>query len=170
MAVHPLAKLIDPKNTEKIQSYQYRESLIISGSAPVGQPFPAQVQVSALGPFYSLVMKGTYETLYNTGAGAVDVGVNYLSGQLSDPMGNRVLFNARIPFDILFTPGRRKTMNSGTYATDPVGNNLFYPCELEYLWPANSLITFDVFNASNVALAFEIVFEGIRLVDAPGCK
>lgn len=170
MVIKPFSQIIDPAKVFEIQKKQYRETILLTDTVPAGQSKVGQVSISNLGHFFSMFMTGSFETLTMPVAAIVDSGVNYISGQLIDAAGNKKLFNDRIPLNILLSPGRRKSANSTTVlTTDPPGNSLFYPMELEYLWSANSTILMDVLNQSNTPITYEIAFHGIRIVTAAGC-
>ena len=170
MVVKPFSQIIDPQKVFDMQRRQYRETILLADTVPALQSKVGQVSISNLGHFFSMNMTGSFETTVLSGGVIVDSGVNYLSGQLIDSAGNKKLFSDRIPLNILLSPGRRKSANSTTVlTTDPVGNSLFYPMELEYLWAANSTILLDVYNASTTPVSYEIAFHGIRIVSAPGC-
>lgn len=160
----PFAGRLDPVSMFALQNKQYQERILMEDTLTAGQTKQASVDISNLGHFLSLSVTGTFTTLYNNGA-IVDTGVNYLFGQLSDGGGNRILFNDKIPLPLFLSPGRRRDATSTTLlTTDPVGNSLFYPLELQYLWTSNTKILFDVYNASNTPNYFEVCFFGIRLV------
>lgn len=170
MVIKPFSQIIDPAKVFDIQKRQYREIILLSDTVPAGQSKVGQVSISNLGHFFSTSITGTFETISSPAGPIVDTGVNYLSGQLIDSAGNKKLFNDRIPLNILLSPGRRKSANSTTVlTTDPPGNSLFFPLELEYLWTANSTIMLDVLNNSLQPVSYEIAFHGIRIVTAAGC-
>lgn len=164
MLVKPFSQKIDPEKVFDIQNHQYSERLLMSGSVGAGQTALGKVAVSNLGHFFCMFMTGTFSALASPAAAIVDTGLSYLSGQLIDGAGQRKLFNDRIPLDLLLSPGRRRDVNSTTVLTDPIGNNLFYPLELEYLFTANSDILLEIVNTSDETNYYEICFHGIRIV------
>lgn len=165
MQFSPFAEMLDPVKLFAMQNKQYEERLVMTDTLTAGQTKQAFVDVSNLGHFLCLDITGTFSTLYSDGA-IKDYGINYLSGQLSDGGGNRILFNDKIPFQLWLTPGRRRDAASTTLLVtpDPIGNNLFVPMELQYLFTSNTKILLDVYNASNTSNSFEICFRGIRIV------
>lgn len=170
MVIKPFSQIIDPQKVFDIQKKQYRETILLTDTVPAGQSKVGQVSISNLGHFFSMFVTGSFETIASPAGAIVDTGVNYLSGQLIDAAGNKKLFNDRIPLNILLSPGRRKSATStSVLTTDPPGNALFYPLELEYLWSANSTILMDVLNQSDETVTYEIAFHGIRIVTAAGC-
>jgi hypothetical protein len=164
MVVKPFSQAIDPAKVFEIQNQQYSERLLMSGSVPAGQTALGKVNVSNLGHFFSMFVTGTFTTLAMPAAALVDTGVSYLSGQLIDGAGQRKLFNDRIPLSLWLSPGRRRDATSTTVLTDPIGNNLFYPIELEYLFTANADIMIEFYNSSNQTNYYEICFHGIRII------
>lgn len=161
MVVKPFSQRIDPNQVFDLQNHQYAEKLIMADTVPAKSPKLGKVNVSNLGHFFCQYITGSFSTLT---AAAVDSGVSYLSGQLVDGAGQRKLFNERIPLDLVLSPGRRKDSGSAAPVTDPDSNSLFFPIEFEYLFTANSDITLDVFNSSDVANSYEVVFHGIRII------
>lgn len=164
MLIKPFAQIIDPEKAFEMQKFQYGERLLMQVTVPAGSTAMGQVAVSNLGHFMCSFVTGSFTTLASPGAGIVDTGVSYLSGQLIDGSGQRKLFNDRIPLDLWLSPGRRKDAASTTVLTDPVSNSLFFPIELNYLFTANSMIQLDVANASDEANTLEICFHGIRII------
>ena len=106
-------------------------------------------------------MTGTFETL--SGDPIVDDGIDHLRCQLGDTTGNKKIFDDFIPLSHFLSPGRRKSANSTTLATDDSSHQLFYPIELKYLWEKNSDIQLEMKNDSDTALSFEITFHGWRI-------
>ena len=164
MIVKPFSQVINPEKVFGIQNQQYSERLILADTVPANSTKLGKVNVSNLGHFFCMFVTGSYTTLYDNAGTPGDNGVVSLSGQLIDGAGQRKLFNDRIPLDLWLSPGRRKDGTSGGVLTDPVGNNLFYPIELEYLFTANSDILLDVLNSSDDINYYEIVFHGVRIV------
>lgn len=164
MLIKPFAQLIEPEKAFEMQKFQYMERLLMQVTVPAGSTALGQVSVSNLGHFMCSFVTGTFTTVASPGAGIVDTGVSYLSGQLIDGAGQRKLFNDRIPLDLWLSPGRRKSTTSTTVLTDPISNSLFYPIELNYLFTANSMIQLDVSNSSDEANTLEICFHGIRII------
>lgn len=158
-------QVVLPERAFEIQNAQYRDRILLSGTALAGSAGGADFSqnVSNEGHFLLQYITGTFETLFNTGA-IVDTGVTYLSGQLRD--GSKNLFSARIPLDCLLTPGRRKSVNSTTVITDPVGNFLNLPLDFQHLYAVNTNITMNIASTSNTNLNFEIVFHGLRIVSS----
>lgn len=157
------SQVIDPKDVFEMQNAQYRDVLFLTGAVPAnsgGVDFTTQV--SNEGHFLCQFITGTFSAVASPVAAIVDTGVTYLSGQLKD--GSRNLFSDRIPLDLVLSPGRRRSVASTTVLTDPVGNSLFYPLELEYLFKVNTMITFNVANTSDEINNFEIAFHGWRCV------
>lgn len=164
MVVKPFSQVIDPEKVFGIQNQQYSERLLMQGSVPAQQTALGKVNVSNLGHFFCMFVTGTFTSLASPAAAIVDTGVNYLTGQLIDGAGQRKLFNDRIPLSLLLSPGRRRDATSTTVLTDPVGNNLFYPIELEYLFTANSDILLELYNSSDETNYYEICFHGVRIM------
>lgn len=164
MIVKPYSQKINPEAVFALQNSQYSERLLMSGSVPANQTALGKVSVSNLGHFFCMFITGSFTSLASPAGAIVDMGVSYLSGQLIDGAGQRKLFNDRIPLDLFLSPGRRRSVNSTTVLTDPVGNNLFYPIELEYLFTANSDILMEFVNTSDEANQYEICFHGIRVI------
>ena len=124
----------------------------------------------------------------------IDSGIDYLKGRLIDGVGQRKLFTDYIPFHLWLTPGRRRSANQlvlNTYVGDPGtqqtfdstgvvvipavapvyneskgSHGLFYPEEFEYIFSNSSQIIVEVVNSSNVALSYDIVFHGIRILNS----
>jgi hypothetical protein len=159
-----LNEKIDPGKILNLQKYQYAERLYIHGQVPANTSRVGTVTVSNLGDFMCQFITGSFTTLALNIAAIVDTQVNYLSGQLIDGNGNKRLFNTRIPFQLLLSPGRRKDATSSTVLTDPVGNNLFYPLPFEYLFPASTQIQMDVNNTSDTDNYYEITLHGFRVL------
>jgi hypothetical protein len=164
MVVKPFSQAIDAEKVFNLQNQQYSERLLMSGSVPAGQTALGKVNVSNLGHFFCMFVTGTFTTLAIPAGPIVDTGVNYLSGQLIDGAGQKKLFNDRIPLSLWLSPGRRRDATSTTVLTDPVGNNLFYPIELEYLFTANADIMLELYNSSAAINYYEICFHGIRII------
>jgi len=161
--VNLFSRVIIPEHILEMQNLQYSEKLLLEDSVPPGTEQLGQVNVSSLGHFYCWYITGAYTTLYLDGELIKDNGVNYLRGQLVDGSTNRQLFNDYIPFDLIFTPGRRKSALSTTVLTDPGGNNLFYPQVFQYMFSVNSQINFKVKNDSNTTNYYSVAFHGVRL-------
>lgn len=164
MVVKPFSQVIDPEKVFSLQNQQYSEKLFMSDTVAANSTKLGKVNVSNLGHFFCMFITGSYSSLASPVAAIVDTGVSYLSGQMIDGAGQRKLFNDHIPLDLWLSPGRRRDVNSTTVLTDPVGNNLFYPIELEYLFTANSDILLEVVNTSDETNYYEICFHGIRIV------
>ena len=164
MLVKPFSQAIDPEKVFGIQNHQYSERLLMSGSVPANQTSLGKVAVSNLGHFFCMFVTGTFTSLASPAGAIVDTGVSYLSGQLIDGAGQRKLFNDRIPLDLWLSPGRRRDVNSTTVLADPLGNNLFYPIELEYMFTANSDILLELVNTSDEINYYEICFHGVRVI------
>ena len=164
MLIRPFSQKLDPDKIFAIQKNQYRETILLTDTVPATSSKLGKVGISNLGPFFSMFITGTFETIGQPAAVVVDTGLSYLSGMLKDGTGNKPLFNDRIPLDLWLSPGRRKSASSTGVLTDPVSNNLFYPIEFEYLWDAVTEIQLDVVNTSNVAVTYEIAFHGIRII------
>lgn len=159
------SQIIIPEKVFELQNAQYRDIIFLAGLVPAGSGGTEfSVNVSSEGHFYSQFVTGTFETIASPAGPVVDTGVTYLSGQLRD--GTRNLFSDRIPLDLLLSPGRRKSATSTTVITDPVGNSLFVPIELEHLWTVNSNITMNIANTSDEPVRFEIAFHGLRIVSS----
>ena len=60
--------------------------------------------------------------------------------------------------------------SSGVADTSAQSNNLFYPLEFEYLFPANSDIQFDVKNGAAYANSYNICLHGIRILDSKAVR
>ncbi|MFA5211972.1 MAG: hypothetical protein WC406_01420 [Methanoregula sp.] len=162
--LNPFSMLLSAENLQDLQRRQYRECLIMRDLVPAGGQHDGIIAVSSYGNFLCMAITGRYETLSNPGgAGIVDDGVCYLSGQLRDGSGGRPMFDQRIPFDLLLSPGRRKSALSTTLLADPSAPPLFYPLEFMYLFPANNNIVMDAQNDSDTDLRYEICFHGIRI-------
>lgn len=159
-----LNERVDPETILNLQKKQYAERLYIHGQVPANTSRTGFVDVSNLGDFMCQFITGSFTTLALNVAVIVDTQVNYLSGQLIDGNGNKRLFNTRIPFQLLLSPGRRKDATSTTVLTDPVGNNLFYPLPFEYLFPASTQIQMDVNNTSDTDNYYEICLHGFRVL------
>lgn len=164
MIVKPFSQAIDPEKVFEIQNHQYSERLLMQGSVPAGSTSMGKVSVSNLGHFFCMFVTGSFSALASPAGAIVDTGINYLSGQLIDGAGQKKLFNDRIPLSLWLSPGRRRDTNSTTVLADPVGNNLFYPIELEYLFTANADILLELYNSSDEVNYYEIVFHGIRII------
>lgn len=164
MIVKPFSQVIDPEKVFSIQNQQYSERLLLADTVPANSTKLGKVNVSNLGHFFCMFVTGSYTTLYNNAGTPGDNGVVNLSGQLIDGAGQRKLFNDHVPFDLWLSPGRRKDGTSGGVLTDAIGNNLFYPIELEYLFTANSDILLEVVNTSDDINYYEICFHGVRIV------
>jgi len=170
---NPLSQVIDPAKVFELQRVQYRDSILLADVVPAASSKLGSVGVSNLGHFYCMFITGTFETIQGAAGPVVDSGVSFLSGRLEDGAGNRKLFSDRIPLDLFLSPGRRKSATSAAVVTDPVGNNLFYPIELEYLFGENTNILLDVANTSDVPVHYEIMFHGVRLISnaaAEACR
>lgn len=164
--LNPLVNKINSSEVFELQKSQYYERLLLSDTVTAGATKLGRVAVSNVGHFMCMYITGSYSSLASPAGAIVDTGINYLSGQLIDGAGQRKLYNDRIPFDLWLSPGRRRDAGSTTVLTDPVGNNLFYPIEFQYLFTANSDILLDVENESDESNSYEICFHGIRLVSS----
>jgi hypothetical protein len=164
--LNPLVNKINPSEVFELQKQQYYERLLLSDTVTAGATKLGRVQISNVGHFMCMYITGSYSSLASPAGAIIDTGINYLSGQLIDGAGQRKLYNDRIPFDLWLSPGRRRDAASTTVLADPVGNNLFYPIEFQYLFTANSDILLDVENESDESNSYEICFHGIRLVSS----
>lgn len=164
MIVKPFSQAINPEKVFALQNQQYSERLLLADTVPANSTKLGKVNVSNLGHFFCMFVTGSYTTLYDNAGNPGDNGVVSLSGQLIDGAGQRKLFNDHIPLNLWLSPGRRKDLSSAGVLTDPVGNNLFYPIELEYLFTANSDILLEVVNNSDNDNEYEICFHGIRII------
>lgn len=174
MSVRQFAQRINANALLSMQKYQYSERLVLAVNVPAGQTQLGRCQVSSYGHFFCQWWTGHFETIRNVaGVGTIDDAVNHCRGLLIDSTGNRRLFNDYIPLDLLFSPGRRRS-NTALNVIQPVGAiavavapyPLFYPTEFEYVFSANTEIQLDVRNDSDVAIAVEMCFHGIRLVSS----
>lgn len=164
MLVKPFSQKINPEAVFAIQNHQYSERLLMSGIVPANSTALGKVNVSNLGHFFCMFVTGSFSSLASPAGAIVDTGINYMSGQLIDGAGQRKLFNDRIPLSLFLSPGRRRDPDSTTVLTDPEGNSLFYPIELEYMFTANSDIMLDLVSTSDEDNSYEIVFHGIRIM------
>ncbi len=164
MVVKPFSQIINPEKVFALQNNQYQEKLLMEDTVLAGQSKLGKVNVSNLGHFFCMFITGSFTSVASPAGAIVDTGLNYLSGQLIDGAGQRKLFNSRVPLDLMLSPGRTKSPTSTTVLTDPVGNNLFYPQELEYMFTANSDILLDVYNDSDESNSYKICFHGIRII------
>lgn len=164
--VNIFAKKIDPKAILGLQNLQYQEKLLLSDNVPAGGQKMGSVNISSLGHFYCYFMTGHFETLYDDAGATKDDGIVHLRSQMVDGSNMRPLFNDYIPLDLFLTPGRTKSADSTTFATDAVANNLFYPQQFQYMFTVNSEILFDTKNDGEVEMNYEIVFHGVRLTTA----
>jgi len=156
------SQVVLPDVAFEIQNAQDRDILVMQGTIPAGSGgTDITINVSQLGHFLCQFITGTFETITLVGGVITDTGVNYLFGQLRD--GTRPLFSDRVPFSLFLTPGRRKSPLTVTPATDPAGNTLFYPMELEHIFAVNSNITMNVASTSTTPVSFEIAFHGKRI-------
>ncbi|MDD5061209.1 MAG: hypothetical protein PHS93_08490 [Candidatus Omnitrophica bacterium] len=161
----PFNAVLNSESLFNLQSHQRQEFILLTDQVPANAAQTGQAFVSADGDFLCQRITGSFETLVlGAGPAIIDDGVNRLSGQLIDGSGGRALFNQRIPLDIFLSPGRRKSALSTTVLVDPPGNTLFYPTDFQYIFRANNLILFDVFNASDTPQTYEICFHGVRIV------
>ena len=173
MSVRVFAQRLNTEALFRIQGQQYSERLLLSVTIPAGQTAMGRTAIGTLGHFMCQHITGHFETMrLAAGPVTIDDAVSHLRGMMIDSAGNRRLYNDYIPLDLLFSPGRRKSNTAANVliavagvanaAADPYP--LFYPCEFEYLFAANSEILFDVKNDSDVALSCELVFHGIRIM------
>ncbi len=158
------AKEIHPDRILKLQNFQYQEKLLLTDTVPASSQKMGTLNVSSLGHFYCLFVTGHYSTLALTASAPpiLDDGIDHLRGKLIDGSNQRSLFNDYIPFDLIFTPGRKKDIHSAAYLTDAVSNNLFYPQPFQYMFTVNSEIMFDVKNDSDTDNYYDVIFHGIR--------
>lgn len=161
---NPLVNQIDPGEVFELQGKQYSERLLLADTVPANSTQLGKVGVSNLGHFMCQFITGSFSSLQTPIAAIIDTGINYLSGQLRDGAGQRNLFNDKVPLNLWLSPGHRRDTLSTTVLADPLGNNLFYPIEFQYLFTANSDILLDVENESNTANSYEICFHGIRII------
>jgi hypothetical protein len=169
-----LSKKINTRESFLIQNSQYSEKLLLSDTVPASSSRIGKVAISTLGNFLCQFITGHFQSLALTNTDhVVDDGISHLRGQLIDGTGNRKLFSDHIPLDLLFSPGRTKSVAAenrltaySTYADLAAPSNaLFFPMEFEYLFAVNTYILFDVKNDSDVALSYDMVFHGIRIMD-----
>lgn len=180
--IRAFSKGLDPAALKRTQSMQHSEKIIISdicpGATTAGGSGYKQsaAAVSNYGDFLCLQITGSFETLQDIAFGStpdvVDTGIDYLSGQMVDGVGQRKLFTDYIPFHLFLTPGRRKSATAlnayepdGVVITADKSNQLFYPEEFEYCFSNSSQIILNVRNTSYVPLAYDIVFHGIRILN-----
>jgi hypothetical protein len=166
------------------QLTQYADKILIEDTVPANSEKLGKVSVSSLGHFLSQYMTGHFTTGYSITDSAstsyiIDDGICHLRGQLVDGTGNRKLFSDYIPLDMLFSPGRVKSMtNVNNYAVVKDGStsaqiaaiadksdNLFLPMEFRYIFAINTDILFYVKNDSNTAQTYAMTLHGFRLMD-----
>lgn len=165
-------KLLDGQTLFPIQNKQYAERIPMTDTVPAGETKPCSTNISFIGHFLCQYVTGNYQTLsLDGGAAIVDDGICHLRGQMIDGAGSRQIYSDFCPFDLLFSPGRIRsvtaTNNLKATATaekaDPAPA-LFYPENMEYLFTANSQIQMNVKNDSDVDITFNLVFAGIRVL------
>jgi len=159
MFVGILGEKINAEAVFSLQNSQYQDHLLLTDTVPAGQSSLGKVGVGNIGHFYCLRITGHFETL-TAGPPIADDGISHLRGKMIDGANQRPLFNDYVPLDIILTPGREKSPHDPAAA---LGNNLFFPMSIEYLFTANSDILFDVKNDSDYELDYEILFWGIRV-------
>lgn len=166
-----LRSLIDLETRSDIKRNQYPEKLILSDTVPAGRTLKSKTSISNIGPFQCLYITGRFSTLSMVDQAIVDDGICSLRGMMIDGTGDRRLFQDYIPFDLLFSPGRIKSLSAVNCLIDDAaadlaapGHQLFYPFEFQNLFDANSTIYMDVKNDSDADNSYDICFHGIRLL------
>lgn len=160
--MYPVVAKINIDQLLHVQRNQWPSKVLIEGQVDGGKQEFFSRHISQMGGFACQYITGTFETL-NDDNGILDDGIDHLRGQLGDTTGNKKIFDDFIPFSHWLSPGRRKSANSTTLATDDASNQLFYPIDLFYVWEKNSDIQLEVKNDSNTPISFEITFHGWRI-------
>lgn len=157
-------KSIDSNAIFTLQSKQYQEKILVSGSCKANSETVLKTSISSLGSFISQFITGSFTTLTkDENENIVDHGYNNLKIKLVDGSNQRQLFNDYIPVDLLLSLGRIRS-ELATNNDQPTPSQLFYPFEFEYLFGINSEILIYVQNSSDVAQDLNICFHGIRTV------
>lgn len=156
---------IDPAVAFAVQNKQYAESLLLNDIVEPGTKKLGKVSISNLGHFLCQRITGSYTTIEanpEVPAEITDTGIVYLRGKLIDGSNQRALFNDYIPLNLFLSPGRTRSAET-TQTPVPDDTGLFYPIELNYLFTINSDILLEVYNSSNVAQEYNIMFHGMRI-------
>ena len=161
--INPLTMSLSPKEILKRQKMQYSDKLLLTGTIPAGESNLVTTSVTNLGHFYNVFFTGNFETLSMDGASIIDDGISHLRCQLRDGSNQKLLFSDYIPMDLLFSPGRVRSQNSTSLATDAPSNNLFYPFTFFHMFTVNSDVWLDVKNDSDADIKFNLVLNGIRV-------
>jgi len=180
-----MRKIVDTNKIFADQNAAYEDRVLLGDIVPANGQKVGSAFISTLGHFKCYQVAGHFETqksitLTDTSTVIIDDGMNHLRGQLEDSCGNRKLMSDYIPLNLWLSPGRvirvRQTpanafveqLDSGV---NPLvmarraapSNSLFYCIPFKYTFSANSNIIFTVINDSNVALAYELMFYGLRI-------
>jgi len=162
-------KEINTGQIKDLQRKQHFNAIIIQGTVPKlanGGALTAKFNLASYGDFLCNDITGSYSSLVEDQAAAVDDGVCHLSAKLSDGQGGIQLFDDFIPLNLFLTPGRQRTMGVLVDAAGGVPNvslPMFFPKYLVHLFPANNDIVLELRNDADWENTFKIAFWGTRI-------
>jgi len=162
--MNPLQTNYRPDQIMKLQTRQYNDKLVLSGSVPAGQSNIITADVSNLGHFYTTYLTGDFSTLILSSGDIVDDGVSHMRGQLRDGSNSKNLFSDYVPLNLVMSPGRSKNTNSINVLTDKESNNLFYPYPFFYMFTVNSKVILEVKNDSDTVNYVNLILHGVRVL------
>lgn len=181
----PIGIIRDKMNMARIlalRATQYVQALYVQDFVEAGVPKETPLPLSAIGAFQVLSFTGFYTCLRQKvlSTSLEDIGVCPLRFQLKAGASQFTMFGARVPMNLLLSPGRVRVdpadtqlMNGLTLATADLGpapGQYLQPKEYLFPFRANDTISVDVLNDFDLASygwrnRWGICFYGIRCTD-----